>query len=768
MSRNLLSPTPLAAACALVGSSLVASPHTIAQPVEPSTGAASRPSSTERVEIVGTSPLPGQGVPRDLLPYTVQVLQRASIDSAQTDNTLDLLGRRAAGVQVNDIQGSLFQGDLTYRGYRASGLLGAAQGLSVYLDGVRMNEPFGDVVNWDLLPEFAFGKVILLGGANPAYGLNTLGGAVAIETLDGRNAPGVRSEFRMGSFGRQTLGLSKGSANTDGQQFLSAGLFREKGWRQHSDGELLTVLAKASRRTEAGDMAVNLLTGRSRLVGNGLVPLHTFDDDSQRTPDLGTLIRSSVYTHPDETRNQLVQGSLRWSRATDGGGLMEAMAFLRDSRRRTVNGDEAEEPDGDLNAALNRTQTGQRSRGLSLAHSGRNGAHRWQWGVHVEQSRVAYRQTEQEGRFDASRGVIGSEDEEEELSAEVTGHSRTAGLHLTDTWRLWPQTAMTTTLGYTDTKVSNTLTSVDDDTGVVRNRPTETFTYRSWNPSIGLTHRMVDGLTAFGNLTRNTRVPTVIELGCADPAEPCRLPIGLQADPYLKPVRAVTQELGLRWSQGRALQGSVALFRTDNRDDILFSSVSVTGQRGYFRNFERTRHRGMDVDASWRSGPWQAALTYSHLRATYEADGLLRIGERNIQARPGMRIAGLPQHLLKWSLDRLHGAWRWGADLQTSSRRVTAGNEDGRVEDDEDMRVDLRTPSTAVLNLRAAWAPAAVKGLELGAGVNNVLDRRNTSYGALAETVFDARGRYTGVGRDALFGAPGAPRNWSLTLRMRF
>ncbi|MFD2450841.1 hypothetical protein [Ideonella paludis] len=76
---------------------------------------------------------------------------------------------------VNDIQGSPFQGDLSFRGYRASGLLGAPQGLSVYLDGVRVNEPFGDVVNWDLIPEFSVDALSLVPGANPAFGLNSLG-----------------------------------------------------------------------------------------------------------------------------------------------------------------------------------------------------------------------------------------------------------------------------------------------------------------------------------------------------------------------------------------------------------------------------------------------------------------------------------------------------------------------------------------------------------------------------------------------------------------
>ena len=128
--------------------------------------------TTPQVEVIGTSPLPGQGIARDALPYGTQVIRRTALDEAQAETATDFLARRVPGVQVSDIQGSPFQGDLTFRGYRASGILGAAQGVSVYVDGVRFNEPFGDVVNWDMVPEFALQSISLVPGANPAFGLD--------------------------------------------------------------------------------------------------------------------------------------------------------------------------------------------------------------------------------------------------------------------------------------------------------------------------------------------------------------------------------------------------------------------------------------------------------------------------------------------------------------------------------------------------------------------------------------------------------------------
>jgi outer membrane cobalamin receptor len=732
---------------------------------------------TQTVEVVGTSPLPGLGVDRDALPYSTLLLRRAQLDAMGGDTLVDAMARRWPGVQVNDIQGSPYQGDLTFRGFRASGLLGAAQGLSVYLDGVRINEPFGDVVNWDLLPEFALESVALVPGASPAFGLNTLGGALVATTADGRSRPGSRLESGFGSFGRKrleaTVGGATGSRHDGSSWFLGAGAFDETGWRDHSPGRIGSVMAKLEAGTALGQFSASALVARSRLVGNGLVPWVSFDDDEpgEREPDLGALRRSAVYTHPDLTRNRLTQWSLGWRRSLDGGALLEALAYQRKTRRSTINGDEAEEVEEgeeDLNASLNRTNTGQTARGVSVAVSGHHGPHQWQLGLAADRSRVSYEQTEQEGRFDASRGVTAG-DEEAEFSAGVAGRSRSLGLYLTDTWRLASGTHLTAALRWNQVRVANRLTVVDDDTDEVESHEEESFDYRSLNPALGIAHKLAGGPTVFANLARNSRAPTVIELGCADPEEPCRLPAGLQADPYLAPVRSTSFEAGLRLPATAGWGGSMALYRTDNRNDILFSSVSVNGQLGYFRNFDRTRHQGLDTELNWRGAVLDVGLGISLLDATYQAAGTLRIGERNVAVAPGTRIAGLPRRMLKASVDwRLAAGWSLGADLQAVSRRGSAGNEDGRFEDDEQERQDFSVPGHALVHVRASWRPAASRGLELAARVHNLFDRRSASFGALAQTLFDSRGAYSGQERSALFVAPGAPRSVQLTLRTKF
>lgn len=730
---------------------------------------------TQTIEIIGASPLPGQGVDRAVLPYNTQVILRSRIDTSQPDNLSDLLQRSLPGVQVNDIQGSPFQGDLTFRGYRASSLLGAAQGMSVYLDGVRMNEPFGDVVSWDLIPEFALESVSLVPGANPAFGLNTLGGSIALRTANGLSAPGWRASLSAGSFARRKAELSHGGrSGVDGSvsHFVGLGAFDERGWRDESPGRLATGLAKVSVETDSGRWGISLLLGGSRLTGNGLVPLDTFDDEGARTPDLGRLQPQAVYTHPDLTRNRLRQVSMTWERNWSDGRLLEALAYSRSAQRRTVNGDEAEEPTPEANATFNNTFTRQRGAGLAVAMSGRTAAHRWQVGLNADQARVHFEQTEQEGNFSATRGVVALAGEDPELSVAVSGQSRTLGLYGSTTSQLTPGTHLTGTLRWNQAVVSNSLTRVDDDTDERVTRPREQFRYRSLNPALGLAHRLgktANAPTVFANIARNTRVPTVIELGCADPDEPCRLPVGLQADPYLKQVRSVSVETGLRWGLLNGSGGALTLYRADNRDDILFRSVSVTGQRGYFVNMERTRHKGLDAEWRWVGQTLNLSASYSHLRATYEADGLLRVGERNVEIRPGTSMAGLPRHVAKLSADwRLNNAWSVGADAQLMSRRKTAGNEDGRFDNEEEETADFSLPGYGVMNLRASWRPTGARGLEVGLKINNALNRRYQSYGALAQTLFTPKGAYAGDERDALFAAPGAPRSLNVSVRWMF
>jgi outer membrane receptor protein involved in Fe transport len=747
--------------------------------------------ATPRVEIVGIAPLYGLGTERELLPYPVQVATGTTMRKAGGENLGEFMNRELAGINSNEVSGSPFQSDITFHGFRASPVLGSPQGLSVYLDGVRVNEPFGDVINWDMLPEAAIGAVVLVPGANPLYGLNTLGGALAFTTKSGSTDPGGEVELSLTDRGRRRADLAYGWQGQGGWHgFVAGTLFDDAGWREHSSGRLGNGFVKLGRTGPSTDWSVSLQAGRSRLLGNGLLPQLLYDDE-----------RRAVYTYPDTTRNHLVQGTLNVVHHLDGDSEVTAIAYARNSRRDTVNGDVSDDyadyvracaagfdSDGTARdptsctltqtqgaalhpAVLNTTSTRQNSQGASAALSARSGRIRWDAGASVDRSHVDYAQYAQQAFLTRGREVIADPEAASEPTSAVNGKSHAESAYAAASIELAEGTQLTASARYNRTQVTNTLRNADSA------QPTEAFWYARVNPSLGLVHRLGSYATVFANAAQSNRVPTVIELGCADPDDPCRLPVGLQSDPYLKQVVSRSLEAGVRGKlagEDNALSYALSLHRTVNHDDILFFS-SPSGQ-GYFANVGRTRRQGLDLALTRKAGRLGLRLAYSYLQAVYDADAVLFTGVRHVATGPGTPIAGLPRHTAKLELDWApNPQLSIGADVNAVSSLVTQGNEDGLARDPEPgeppVRTDWRIGGYALLTLRTRYRPT--DHWELFARLSNALDRRYETYGAVAADLFP-HGRLikpqdsVGDADNARFVAPGAPRTIVVGLRYTF
>jgi iron complex outermembrane recepter protein len=154
------------------------------------------------IEVIATTPLPALGTPIDKVPANVQSLTAEDVEEQNPLDLSEMLFDNIGSVNINAAQNNPFQNDLEYRGFLASPLVGSAIGLSLYMDGVRINEGFGDTVNWDLIPQSAISSVDLIPGSNPLFGLNTLGGAIALRTKSGFAYHGTGLEASGGSFGR--------------------------------------------------------------------------------------------------------------------------------------------------------------------------------------------------------------------------------------------------------------------------------------------------------------------------------------------------------------------------------------------------------------------------------------------------------------------------------------------------------------------------------------------------------------------------------------
>jgi outer membrane receptor protein involved in Fe transport len=353
-------------------------------------------------------------------------------------------------------------------------------------------------------------------------------------------------------------------------------------------------------------------------------------------------------------------------------------------------------------------------------------------------------------------------------------------LFLSDTFKVSDATFLTVGGRYNQTTVKNTITSYQEFIGGnldFRASPLvkaeEKFTYRKFNPSFGLSHKLNDNITVFGNWSQSNRAPTVIELGCADEADPCQLPTGLQADPYLKQVVAQTTEAGLRWKNNQDYSLAVSAYQTNNKDDILFVPAQIQGY-GYFTNFAKTQYQGIDVSASKSWGSVRMSTAYSYLKATYQARAELLAGEREMDITPGMRLPGLPKNTLKLNVDwQTTNNLNLGAGLQYSSSIVTQGNEDGIIGDDAGtpVRGDLSIKGFALLNLKATYQ--AAKGLTVFGKINNALNKRYETYGMVGQNNFTPTGGLIdGANGDeptiAKFVAPGATRSLMVGLRYKF
>ncbi|MDA1343028.1 MAG: TonB-dependent receptor plug domain-containing protein, partial [Proteobacteria bacterium] len=244
----------------------------------------------DTVEVIGVTPLQGNGVSTDKIPANVQTVNADQLKKAQTISLSDYINRYLGSVSVNEAQSNPLQPDIYYRGFVASPLLGLPQGLSTYVNGVRFNEPFGDSVNWDLIPQGAIDSMALYPGSNPVYGLNSLGGSISIKTKTGFSAPHHQIEVYGGSWGRHSEELTTGWNNGTWGYFLDLHHFEENGWRAFSPSKADQAFGTLSWRGDKGSLDLTLGGNDNRLKGNGAAPVQ-----------LQAIDRKAVFTHPDLT-----------------------------------------------------------------------------------------------------------------------------------------------------------------------------------------------------------------------------------------------------------------------------------------------------------------------------------------------------------------------------------------------------------------------------------------------------------------------------------
>jgi outer membrane receptor protein involved in Fe transport len=716
------------------------------------------------VEIVGTTPLQGPGVARERIAANVQTLDAAAIGAPDGATLPDALNRRLGSVFVNEIQGNPFQPDVNYRGFTASPLLGTPQGLSVYMDGVRMNQPFGDVVGWDLIPRAAIASLTLMPGSNPLFGLNTLGGALVVRTKDGAHDPGTVVDAQAGSYGRAETGFEHGGHDGRGLHWYVTGTaFRDGGWRDDSPTRLGQLFGKVGWRGGASDVALSAAFSSSHLAGNGLQELRLLERGY-----------ASVYTKPDVTRNRAALLNLAGSHDAAAGVLLSGNAYYRHIRTSTVNGDLNDDAlvDDAPNGLVNRTASTQTSAGLSgqASLSGALAA-----GAAFDASRVDFRQSAQFGTVTPDRGIAPVAVFDGARAVDLGGRTRTWSVYAMDTLRLRDGLHVTLSGRYNRTAVHNRdrihpgggSGSLDGDDR-----------YGRFNPAAGITWSPSRTLHAYAGYNEGSRTPTAVELGCADPANPCKLPNAMAGDPPLRQVVTRTWEAGLRGTL-RGVHWNAGVFRATNDDDILFVADDAAGF-GYFRNVGRTRRQGAELGADGHAGAVAMSVHYTYLAATFESGETINgagnssaDADGNIAVRPGDRLPLMPRHVFKARAEWHVGpAWSAERGMQAVSDATARGNENGlHRPDGTGFLGDGRTAGHAVFDLGATFA--AAPRVRLFVQVDNLLYRRYATAAQLGVAGFTADGMPVARADDArpvhsTFYAPGAPRTIRFGVRCTF
>ena len=284
----------------------------------------------DEVLIIGVIPT-GAGIDKDKIPFPVQNRNAADIENANPLNISDFLRQSFSSVSLNDAQNNPMQPDLQYRGFTASPLLGLAQGLAVYQNGARINEPLGDAVNWDLLPQSAVQAITLAGGANPLFGLNSLGGSLIIDMKDGFSSPGSSVEISSGSFGRTTANIELGGNNGSFGYYANLESFREDGWRDQSKSDALNFYSSVGWRSDSTRLNVNYQYGVSELIGNGAAPT-----------ELLALDREAIFTGPDITENDMQMASFDYEHDVTANISFGGNMFYRKNKTDSFNGDGSE------------------------------------------------------------------------------------------------------------------------------------------------------------------------------------------------------------------------------------------------------------------------------------------------------------------------------------------------------------------------------------------------------------------------------------------
>jgi iron complex outermembrane receptor protein len=686
------------------------------------------PQSLPEITVIGITPFSG-GIDADKVPANVHGFLGTDLSRNGMPTLAGTLERNLGSVTINDVQGSVAQPDIAYRGFDASPVLGTPQGLAVYQNGVRINEAFGDAMNWDLVPDFAINRLSLV-SANPIFGLNALGGALALEMKNGFNTPsGGEARVSGGSFGRIDGVVEAAVQSGKLASYIGGRGFFEESWRDHSPVSVHQLYADLGGENEEVSAHI-AFSGASNLI-NAIGPTPT---------ELLSRSNNAVYTSPQSTRNDLAFLTLTGSYRPSADVTFDADAYYRHFRQRIANGntsavqvcgapvgpgtlcfndpttvlfDTGGQPipnilNGATPGQIDRTATNADGVGGAAQMTAKTAVlehpNHLVIGASLDHGVVDFRAQSELGIIASSLLVNGTGFTIDQPAGDLAPVrlatvNNYCGIYAADTLDVTSRLAVT--LGG---RFNLATIRLDDRAG---GSLSGAHRYSRFNPAAGATYKVIEKLTAYAGYSETNRAPTAAELGCSDPTHPCIIDNFVVSDPPLKQVVAHTYEAGLRGSfvslpgEGK-LAWNLGLFRTDSDNDI-FNVPSTLSGFGSFLNAGKTLRQGIETGMSYHSEHWLARLDYTYLDARFRTPLTLSSpsnpfadGSGTIVVRPGNRLPSLPSHRLKLGIDyAVTQDWAIGGDLLAQSGQYLRGDESNQ---------NPKIPGYHVINLRSSYA----------------------------------------------------------------
>jgi len=647
-------------------------------------------------------------------------------------------------------------------------VLGTPQGLAVYQNGVRINEAFGDTVNWDLFPDIAINRIDIV-SANPLYGLNALGGAMSVTMKNGFTFQGADGEISGGSFNQRAaeaeFGFNRGSFGL----YAAARILNQDGWRLFSEDSLHQFYLDLSYHEGAAAIDLSYSRAENQLFGQGAAPVQSL-----------AISTENVFTGPQNNVNTLNFFTLDASVALGEAFAVQSVLYSRNYRQTVANGDNSDytactganagslcQGDGVTpltNAAGTRIPDISDGGALIIGQNDYETINSQGWGgslqftsshrlmEHPNEFAVgASIDTAQTNFFSGTEvGLINSEltvlpsglfvytPEGTDFSAtpvDLNANNKYYGFYSTDTFDVNSLLSLTASARYNVAKVDLTDLRGTDLNG--NNR----FTHL--NPAVGATYKVASDVTVYAGYSTNNRAPTASEIECSNPLQPCLLPTNLAGDPpNLRQVIAHTTELGVRGRLGDAdagrLSWNASVFRTNSEDDIYGISTSIS--TGFFQNIGSTRRQGFETGLNYQGPKLSAYAQYSYIDATFRSPLTLNSPSNpfqdangNIQVLPGDRLPLIPVNRIKLGVDyAVLCIWSIGGSLQLATDSFYKGDESNQ---------NPQLPGYHVVSLRSSMRLG--RQVQLFANVQNVFDQRYSTFGLFSDP--------TGVG------APGIP-----------